>query len=182
VIVIDGETNEKIARIPAGSSIRSFCYNATNNKVYCANDKTDNVAVIDGVTDSVITTITVGDGPSGFAWNPIQNRTYVANGGASSISVLRDSVTGIEESTQNASPLILNLHPNPAKTALTIDAPTPLLGITVYDILGRLVRIEDMIKFESGITITVEHLSAGVYFVKVNTENNEFIRKVIVTK
>ncbi len=54
---------------------QAFAYNATDNKIYCANYYSDNVSVIDGAGDSVITTITVGDGPLSFAWNPLQNRT-----------------------------------------------------------------------------------------------------------
>ncbi|MCK4940853.1 hypothetical protein KAS45_02060, partial [candidate division WOR-3 bacterium] len=47
VIVINGATNEKVARIPAGSGTLSLCYNPTNDKVYCANRHSNNVTVID---------------------------------------------------------------------------------------------------------------------------------------
>ncbi len=63
VIVIDGETNQKVAKIPAGSGVFSLCYNPTNNKVYCANSYSDNVTVIDGASNNVITTITAGSEP-----------------------------------------------------------------------------------------------------------------------
>ena len=63
VIVIDGNTNEKIARITAGSWIRSLCHNPTDNKVYCANNWSNNVTVIDGASNAVITTVPVGNRP-----------------------------------------------------------------------------------------------------------------------
>ncbi len=63
VIVIDGETNEKITKIPAGGGIRAFVWNSTNNKVYCANYWSNTVTVIDGVTNQVITTIPSGSRP-----------------------------------------------------------------------------------------------------------------------
>jgi YVTN family beta-propeller protein len=63
VIAIDGQTNQKIAKIPAGSGIRALCWNSANNKVYCANYGSNNVTVINGASDSVITIISVGGGP-----------------------------------------------------------------------------------------------------------------------
>ena len=50
--VIDGATDSVIATVTAGSAPYALCYNPTNNKVYCANDGSDNVTVIDGATDS----------------------------------------------------------------------------------------------------------------------------------
>jgi YVTN family beta-propeller protein len=182
VTVIDGATNSVITTITVGNNPDALVYNSINNKVYCANAGSNNVTVIDGVTNSVITTIPVGSWPRAFAWNPVQNRTYVANYNGSSVSVIRD-VTGIEEGQKhNVTRLILNISPNPAKTFFTIDSPTPVRFIRIYDVRGNLVRTEDMIKSENRNTISVKELSAGVYFVKVNTKDSEFIRKVIVTK
>jgi len=79
VIAIDGETDEKIVKIPAGSDIWALVWNATNNKVYCANSGSNNVTVIDGIADSVITTIHVGDYPWALVWNAINNKVYCAN-------------------------------------------------------------------------------------------------------
>ena len=36
VLAIDGTTNERVARIPAGSNVSTLCYNPQNNKVLCA--------------------------------------------------------------------------------------------------------------------------------------------------
>ena len=74
VIVIDGATNQKIAKISAGSGISALCWNSTNNKVYCANRYSDNVTIIDGATNSVITTVTVGSEPSALVYNPTNNK------------------------------------------------------------------------------------------------------------
>ncbi|MCK4252773.1 hypothetical protein KAX97_15105, partial [candidate division WOR-3 bacterium] len=63
VIAIDGATNEKIARIPAGGDIQALCWNSINNKIYCANQLSANVTVINGATNAVITTIAVGSYP-----------------------------------------------------------------------------------------------------------------------
>ncbi|KPJ71950.1 hypothetical protein AMJ52_07990 [candidate division TA06 bacterium DG_78] len=96
--------------------------------------------------------------------------------------MIRDSSTGIEEIAQNTAPFVLDLYPNPLKTSLTICASTPLHGIKVYDVLGDLVIEVTMIKPKNTTTVSVKNLSAGVYFLKVRTEDAEFIRKIVVTK
>ena len=59
--------------IPVGDYPWGLVYNSLNNKVYCANDNSNDVTVINGASDSVIKTIAVGGNPGAFAWNPIQN-------------------------------------------------------------------------------------------------------------
>ena len=59
--------------IVVGSNPRALVYNPINNKVYCANEYSNDVTVIDGATDAVIKTIAVGDGPRAFTWNYKQN-------------------------------------------------------------------------------------------------------------
>ena len=88
VIVIDGETNQEIAKIPAGEDIHSLCWNSTNNKIYCANYYTNNVTVIDGATNQVIATIQVGSGPWALVWNSTNNKVYCANWGSDNVSVI----------------------------------------------------------------------------------------------
>ena len=79
VIAIDGETNQRIAWIPAGEAIHDLVWNSTNNKVYSANYYSNSVTIIDGATNSVIAAIPVGNYPRALVWNSINNRTYVAN-------------------------------------------------------------------------------------------------------
>ena len=182
VTVIDGATNAVITTIGVGSGPGALVYNPTNNKVYCTNRGSDNVTVIDGATNAVITTIGVGSDPLAFAWNHAQNRTYVANYGSSSVSVIRD-VTGIEEDRkQNVSRLISHIYPNPAKTFFIIHSVAPVRGIRMYDVLGKLIKAEDPAEFTNEKQISLKGISSGVYFLKVNTEDTEFNKKLIVTK
>jgi YVTN family beta-propeller protein len=181
VVVIDGASDTVITVIAIDDPC-ALIYDSDFNKIYCADDWNDEVAVIDGATDSVITTIAVGNNPCSFTRNPVENRIYVANYNSISVSVIRDSLIGIEEHTQSASAFFLEIYPNPIKTLLTIHASTSLRGIKVYDILGNLVRTKDMTQYENRTTISVKHLSAGIYFLKVNTEDTEVISKVVVTK
>jgi len=62
--------------IAVGGGPCALVYNPTNNKVYCANDYSDNVTVIDGATNGVITTIGAGDYPCALVYNPTNNKVY----------------------------------------------------------------------------------------------------------
>jgi YVTN family beta-propeller protein len=87
VLAIDGTTNQKIARIPAGSPA-VLCYNPTNNKVYCANLYSNNVTVIDGATNGVLATVVTGGGPAALCYNPTDNKVYSANSGSNDATVI----------------------------------------------------------------------------------------------
>ncbi|MDH5187153.1 MAG: YncE family protein, partial [candidate division WOR-3 bacterium] len=78
VIVIDGQTNEKVAKIPAGRNIKALTWNSNNNKIYSANHADGSVTVIDGETDSVITSIPIGLRPFALVYNPTNNKIYSA--------------------------------------------------------------------------------------------------------
>ena len=177
--MIDGATNQVIATIPVGDYPRALVWNSTNNKVYCANERSDNVSVIDGVTNQVITTIPVGSVPLAFAWNSIENRTYVANYGSSSISVIRD-VTGIEEYfLPDVKPLTSEIYPNPAKSFFVIRCPLPVKEIEIFDVSGKLIK---EINFSSAKEpkISLKGIKTGVYLLKIKTENKEFTKKLII--
>ena len=87
VIAIDGATNQRIARIPAGFLGTALCCNPTHNKVYCANTGFDitepdsTVTVIDCATNTVKTTITPGLFPSALCYNPQNNKVYCGHAG-----------------------------------------------------------------------------------------------------
>ena len=71
VLVIDGETDQKIAGITVGDDAWALACDTFHNKVYCANRGSDNVTVIDGQSDSIITAVQVGDEPVLLAYNCI---------------------------------------------------------------------------------------------------------------
>ena len=52
--------------------------NPVTNKIYVANENSNNVTVIDGATNTT-TTVAVGTFPIAVAVNPVTNQIYVAN-------------------------------------------------------------------------------------------------------
>lgn len=128
VTVIHAATNTVVATIGVGSEPRALCYDSAHNKIYCANAKSDDVTVIDGAGDTVICTIAVGDEPVALAYNPLQSRIYAANWRSDNVTVIRDTSTGIEESTGPHAPI--------RKLAATFVRSLPR-GVVVFDPMGR---------------------------------------------
>jgi hypothetical protein len=65
--------------------------------------------------------------------------------------------------------------PNPTDGILTISFEKPLMGqYQIKDNLGRVLMSEDIQGGE--ITLSVEHLPSGVYFVQVGKEQVRFMR------
>ena len=73
--------------VPAGSGPNVVAVNPVTNKVYVANQGSDNVMVIDGVTNAT-TTVATGSIPIAIAANPVTNKIYVANVGSNNVTVI----------------------------------------------------------------------------------------------
>jgi YVTN family beta-propeller protein len=86
--VIDGAADSVIATVDVGAAPYAFCYNATNNKVYCANSNNRYIAVIDGATNSVIALLAAGSYPRALCYNGTNNKVYCANQGNASVTVI----------------------------------------------------------------------------------------------
>ncbi len=76
--------------IPVGTGPRAIAINPVTNKVYVANEGSDNVTIINGATHGT-TSVTVGDRPYWLAVNPETNRVYVVNFGDSNVSLIDGS-------------------------------------------------------------------------------------------
>ena len=92
MVVLDGATNAVIATVAVGHFgffpiISAFCYNPTDNKIYCAIQGSEEaipdsaVSVIDGATNEVIVTARVGCNPGALCYSSANNKVYCANTG-----------------------------------------------------------------------------------------------------
>jgi len=184
VTVIDGATDSLITTATVGRYPKAIYYNPINNKVYCGNLGDATVTVIGGADNQVLRTVGVGWGPRAFCHNPDQNRVYVANGSGMSISVLRDSMTSVEEAPKSAlrcKPLptvvrgVLFLPRDMTETAVVSDrVPRPVL----LDVTGR--KVLDLHPGAND----VRALAPGVYFVREAQAQAQAqaVRKVVVTR
>ena len=80
---------------------------------------------------------------------------------------------GIEETTTS-----LCIYPNPVLDRLYIETQTQALTIEIYDVFGRL-QVTETPSHQGNLTIDVENLKAGIYFVKINTEKGDIVKRII---
>lgn len=112
--------------------------------------------------------------------NDVQSRsTTIAPCGAS-------SMTNFDCSTLTNEDFVLSqevyVYPNPVQESLFVKNTinTTIEQITIYDVNGKLVLTPEEIASKSLITINVNSLSQGVYFVKIKSENASFTKRIIV--
>ncbi|MBM3332750.1 PEGA domain-containing protein [candidate division WOR-3 bacterium] len=75
------------------SSPWALAWNATNNRLYCALARVDQVAVIDCANNNVVGTVGVGNDPRALVWNETNNRIYSANDSSNNLTVI-DGASG----------------------------------------------------------------------------------------
>ena len=68
----------------------------------------------------------------------------------------------------------ITIHPNPVKSTFTITTSEKIVSVELYDVLGRKVQ-----SLSNVATNNIEKMGKGVYFVKIKTEKNEYIEKII---
>jgi YVTN family beta-propeller protein len=88
VFVLDGATDQKIARIPVTGSVTTMLWVPGENKIFCAHYDYTRVTVIDGTSNSVVTTIPVGVYPICLVYNATNNKVYCANKHSRDITVI----------------------------------------------------------------------------------------------
>jgi YVTN family beta-propeller protein len=71
----------------AGTRPIAIAVNTVTNKVYVANQDSNNVTVIDGATNTT-TTVAAGSNPSAIAVNSVTNKVYVANQDSNNVTVI----------------------------------------------------------------------------------------------
>ena len=69
----------------------------------------------------------------------------------------------------------ISIYPNPAVDIVHVSTNLDIEKLVIFDILGKKVRSLNRTK-----SITVEHLSPGNYFLKIQTKTQEFIKRIII--
>ena len=113
-------------------------------------------------------------------WGIVAEQLSVNGGGQVIFNVLLVTVTvtgtvGINEVAAHD----MKIYPNPAKDKLFIEMENPLKSlITISDQIGRVLQTETIQGKNN--TIDISGIAAGIYHLKVQRENSEYIYKVIV--
>ena len=70
------------------------------------------------------------------------------------------------------------VYPNPVNDRLYIETQTLTQTIEIYDIYGRL-QVTETPRHQGNLTIDLENLKSGIYFVKINTEKGNIVKRII---
>ncbi|QQX76621.1 MULTISPECIES: T9SS type A sorting domain-containing protein [Aequorivita] len=75
----------------------------------------------------------------------------------------------------------LNIYPNPTYKTITVQSSQMVSETTIslYDIQGKVLLTEKIIPQNGMLTMNVSSLENGVYFVKISSEENNVIKKLI---
>ena len=71
----------------------------------------------------------------------------------------------------------LHLYPNPTENHLFIETEHEIEEIVIYDVYGR--KCQQANETTSQQVLDVTDLNAGIYFVKVVTDNNEIVKRFV---
>ena len=74
-----------------------------------------------------------------------------------------------------------NVYPNPAQDMVTVTSSLPMTQLTVTNYVGQVVYTGQM-NDATSMTLNTGSYQAGVYLVKINTENGVVTKRVIITR
>jgi len=80
----------------------------------------------------------------------------------------------------NAADLSVDIYPNPTTDKITLafdELVTGKVNLSIYDEMGRLVLQENR-EAQIELSYSLAHLSAGNYFVKVNTATKQYVTQI----
>lgn len=90
--------------------------------------------------------------------------------------------SGVALSIKNFEANNFKLFPNPSEDLVTIQTPSQITIIYIYDINGKQIDLKTIKDSFNKLKFSVKNLRNGIYFVKVQNKSNEAILKLIVDK
>ncbi len=72
----------------------------------------------------------------------------------------------------------IKVYPNPVSDRLYIEAETEVEEVVVYDIYGRQ-QDNKTTRQQGNVAVDVSSLKSGIYFVKINTEKGNIVKRII---
>ena len=88
IIVVDGNTYQRIKRIETGTPVGGVCLVARHDKLYCSYPAAGRIGVIDCATNTIVGSIQVGAGPKTLCYNLSRDKLYCADTADGTVSVI----------------------------------------------------------------------------------------------
>ena len=90
-------------------------------------------------------------------------------------SILAQWGVDINEYSHNAN---VNIYPNPANDKIHIVTDVEIEEVVVYDVYGRH-QVTETPSHQDNLTIDVANLKSGIYFIKINTNEGNIVKRII---
>ena len=114
---------------------------------------------------------------SEFKNNQYVEVVAVYENGKTSIGVVKEITA--EENVNDIFTDNISVYPNPVHDRLYIETLTQTLTIEIYDIYGRVQNLRNSETQKLRNSIDLSNLKAGIYFVKINTEKGNIVKRII---
>ena len=101
----------------------------------------------------------------------------VYENGKTSASVIDNILIDRPTESISENNISLNIYPNPVNDRLYIEAETVIEEVVVYDIYGRR-QVTETPSHQGNWTIDLSELKSGIYFVKINTEKGNIVKRI----
>lgn len=89
------------------------------------------------------------------------------------------------DNSVNAEDKLINIYPNPASDEFVLEYFTEFRennSFTIYDYKGRSVKSGLIRKNTPGTTINISNIPDGIYFLKVQSEDNSLVKKLMIQR
>ena len=74
---------------------------------------------------------------------------------------------------------VIKIYPNPTSGELRIEnGELRISSVEVYDVYGRKLQSK-IVNLQSKIVIEISNLNSGIYFIKITSETNEIVKKIV---
>jgi hypothetical protein len=91
------------------------------------------------------------------------------------MSIIAQWGMNVNENSHNSD---VKVYPNPANDKVYIETLAQTVNIEIYDIFGRR-QVTMTPSHQGNVTIDVANLKSGIYFIKVNTNEGNIVKRII---
>ena len=126
------------------------CYEAENNLMFTGSD-----------TDASFAQYPTAEALAIYGRKPI-------------MKLVEKQTDAVEEMTSS-----FNIYPNPVNDKIHIETESEIKEVVVYDVYGRVQNLSNSATQQLGNSIDISNLKSGIYFVKINTEKGNIVKRII---
>jgi YVTN family beta-propeller protein len=139
IIVVDGNTYDRIKRISTGTPVGGVCLVARHNKLYCSYPAQGRVGILDCASNSIVGSIQVGAGPKKLCHNFLRDKLYCADTADGTVSVI-DCASGsvVANVAVGTNPGVLAYDETTDKMYVATPAALVAIGCAADTVVARI--------------------------------------------